>query len=102
MATKSDHRFKMRLAHVVAVIVFALAQLATVAHAEGDHEAHTSTVSCAICCFAVADDDVDAPPPAVYSVILTQRLDHNRSVSVARIPVAKFDLHSIARGPPYN
>lgn len=102
MAIRSDHRFKARLAHIVAGLIFALAQLAAVAHAEDDHDAHASTVSCAICCFAVSDDDVDAPPPTVDSIVPNQRLDLSLPILVAQIPVARFDLYSIARGPPHN
>lgn len=102
MAGRSDHRFKARLAHIVAGLIFALAQLAVVAHAEDDHDLHASTASCAICCFAVSDDDIDAPPPTIDPIVPSQRLDLNLSISVAQIPIAKFDLHSIARGPPHN
>ncbi|MEM9617771.1 MAG: hypothetical protein AAF936_07385 [Pseudomonadota bacterium] len=102
MAIRSEHRGKARLAHIVAVVVFALAQLAVAAHAEDDHDAHASTTSCAICCLSFFDDDVDALPPIIDSVAPSQRLDFSLPMSVAQIPVAKFDLHSIARGPPHN
>lgn len=102
MAIRSDHRFKARLAHIVAGLIFALAQLAAVAHAEDNHDVHASTASCAICCLSFLDHDVDAPPPTVDSIVPSQRLDLSRPILVAQILVAKFDLHSIARGPPHN
>lgn len=101
MAVQSDHSFRARLASILAVIVFAMAQLAAAAHAEDDHDPHASTVSCAICCLVAFDDDVDARP-IVGGSILISRIEHSATLPLSQMRVVKIDSFTDVRGPPQS
>ena len=83
----------------MAVIVFALAQLVTAAHAEEDHDDHGSAAHCAICLAACFDDDMDAPPAA--GLLNAPRvLERGAPIPVSQTGGAWFDSYSVVRAPP--
>lgn len=100
MARRATDRLNERIARAAAVLVFALAQLFTAAHAEEDHDDHGSAAHCAICYVACSDDDMDAPP-AVGALIPLQAFAGGISIPASRTGDASFDSHSLVRAPPH-
>ena len=101
MTARYQHKGTGRIAHVGAILVFALAQFISTAHAEECHDAHTSHEDCLICCLAVADDDFDVPASAVE--VGSSRLGVS-SVELSTLNVVIDGSRSlpIIRGPPQN
>lgn len=100
-ATRSMQNRMQRMAHFAAILIFALAQCVSAAHAQSDHDAHTSSEDCAICGLAVIDDDIEELTNA-FDLHWTRTLGGNISISSPRSIAIKRDSYSIARGPPHS
>lgn len=89
------------MAHLAAILVFAVAQFVSVAHAEEHHDEQSTHKNCAICFLAIADDDLDTPARC-FDLVDNSSLASRVAIPATQFVATKKDSPSIIRGPPQN